>query len=152
MEEEKNNHKIAGDSHAEENPAGEDHAGEHHKGSPKKDEKTVTLKEADYLGLLEEAKKGKDGWDKMLRNQADLENTRKRIEKEKQEFIKKVPLEMLVLETDSPFLSPDKKFPNEPKNIKIIVEFIASLLHCSTDRLAKETTENARRLFKISNF
>ncbi len=54
----------------------------------KKEEKTVTLKEAEYLALLEEVKKGKDSWDKMLRNQADLENTRKRLDREKQEFIK----------------------------------------------------------------
>jgi molecular chaperone GrpE len=54
----------------------------------KKEEKTVTLKEAEYLGLLEEVKKGKDSWDKMLRNQADLENTRKRLEREKQDFVK----------------------------------------------------------------
>ncbi|MDD5465200.1 MAG: nucleotide exchange factor GrpE [Candidatus Omnitrophica bacterium] len=53
-----------------------------------KEEKTVTLKEAEYLALLEEVKKGKDSWDKMLRNQADLENTRKRLDREKQEFIK----------------------------------------------------------------
>ncbi|MCK9431623.1 MAG: nucleotide exchange factor GrpE [Candidatus Omnitrophica bacterium] len=78
MEEEKNNHKTP-----EEHPAEE-----HHKSNPKKEEKTVTLNESEYLGLLEEVKKGRDGWDKMLRNQADLENARKRIEKEKQEFIK----------------------------------------------------------------
>ena len=58
------------------------------KNSQEKEEKVVTLKQAEYLGLLEEAKKGKDGWDKMLRNQADLENTRKRLDREKQEFVK----------------------------------------------------------------
>jgi molecular chaperone GrpE len=53
-----------------------------------KEEKIVTLKETEYLGLLDEVKKGKDSWDKMLRNQADLENTRKRLDREKQEFVK----------------------------------------------------------------
>ena len=52
------------------------------------EEKLVTLKESEYLGLLDEAKRSKDSQDKMLRNQADLENTRKRIDREKQEFIK----------------------------------------------------------------
>ncbi len=61
---------------------------EEQKNNQKKEEKTVTLKEPEYLALLEEAKKGKESWDKMLRNQADLENTRKRLEREKQEFIK----------------------------------------------------------------
>jgi len=53
-----------------------------------KEDKTVTLKESEYLALLEEAKKGKDSQDKMLRNLADLENTRKRLEREKQDFLK----------------------------------------------------------------
>jgi len=52
------------------------------------EEKIITLKESEYLALLEESKKGKESQDKMLRNQADLENTRKRIDREKQEFIK----------------------------------------------------------------
>ena len=58
------------------------------KGNQEKEDKVVILKQAEYLGLLEEVKKGKDGWDKMLRNQADLENTRKRLDREKQEFVK----------------------------------------------------------------
>ncbi len=59
-----------------------------HQKNQEKEEKIITLKQAEYLGLLEEVKKGKDGWDKMLRNQADLENTRKRLDREKQEFVK----------------------------------------------------------------
>lgn len=79
--------------------------------------------------------------------------------KEKQEFIKSVPLEMLVLETDSPFLSPrlrpaigvtTARQSNEPKNIAVIAEFIAKLLNCSIASLTKQTTENARVLFKVS--
>ena len=58
------------------------------KDNQKKEEKVITLKESEYLGLLAEVKKGLDGWDKMLRNQADLENTRKRLDREKQEFVK----------------------------------------------------------------
>ena len=75
--------------------------------------------------------------------------------KEKQEFIKTIPLEMLVFETDSPFLNPEplrkkeRGTNNEPKNIKIIAEYIASLLHCSTDSLSKQATENARKLFNL---
>ncbi len=69
--------------------------------------------------------------------------------KEKRPFIKMVPLNMLVLETDSPYLSPTKQFPNEPKNIILIAEFVAKLKEISIDEVAKVTTENARKLFKI---
>jgi len=51
-------------------------------------EKSVTIKESEYLQLKEEALKAKEYWDKMLRMQADLENNRKRMEKDKQDFVK----------------------------------------------------------------
>lgn len=70
--------------------------------------------------------------------------------KEKQEWIKTVPLEMLVLETDSPLLSPFRKFPNEPKNIPFIAEFVSKLLNCQIDKIMKQTTTNAKILFGIS--
>lgn len=54
----------------------------------KKEEKLVTLKEAEYLKLKEEADKAKELWDKLLRLQADFDNTRKRLEREKQDFAK----------------------------------------------------------------
>lgn len=73
---------------------------------------------------------------------------------DKQEFIKMVPSEMLVLETDAPFLLPEplrseKKFPNEPKNLKLICEYTAGLLSVSPDKLASITTENSKRLFRL---
>ncbi|MDD2689355.1 MAG: nucleotide exchange factor GrpE [Candidatus Omnitrophica bacterium] len=54
----------------------------------KPEEKTVILKEAEYLKLKEDADKAGEYWDKILRLQADFENTRKRLEKDKQEFVK----------------------------------------------------------------
>lgn len=50
--------------------------------------KTVTLKEPEYLKLKEEADKAKEYWERLLRLQADFENTRKRLDKEKQDFFK----------------------------------------------------------------
>jgi len=82
--------------------------------------------------------------------------------KEKQNFIKTVPLEMLVLETDSPFLIPRLKNTrlrkttarqsNEPKNIPLIAEFVAKLKGVSINRLIEKTTENAQVLFKVRPF
>ena len=54
----------------------------------KEPEKTVTLKETEYLVLKEQADKAKEYWDKILRLQAEFENTRKRIEKEKNDYTK----------------------------------------------------------------
>lgn len=53
-----------------------------------KEEKVITLKESEHLKLKEEADKAKEYWDRLLRLQADFDNTRKRIEREKQDFAK----------------------------------------------------------------
>ncbi|TAN59406.1 nucleotide exchange factor GrpE [bacterium] len=52
------------------------------------EEKTITLKESEYSKLKEEAEKATEHWDKLLRLQADFENTRKRLDREKQDFVK----------------------------------------------------------------
>lgn len=53
-----------------------------------KEEKIITLKETEYLKLKEEAAKAIEYWDRILRLQADSENARKRLEREKQDFVK----------------------------------------------------------------
>jgi molecular chaperone GrpE len=50
--------------------------------------KIVSLKESEYLKLKEEAEKAKEYWERILRLQADFENMRKRLEREKADFIK----------------------------------------------------------------
>lgn len=74
--------------------------------------------------------------------------------KRKQRFIREVPLSMLVLETDAPFLTPEpvrfeKQFPNEPKNITLVREFVSKLKETDVNLIEKTTTENAQRLFGI---
>ena len=54
----------------------------------KKEGKEVILQESEYLKLKEDADKAAEFADKILRLQADYENTRKRIEREKQDFVK----------------------------------------------------------------
>lgn len=69
----------------------------------------------------------------------------------KQRFIKVVPLEMLVLETDSPYLSPFRKFPNEPANIPFIAKFIAELKGIEVKKVEDQTSANAKKLFDFGN-
>ncbi len=52
------------------------------------EEKTVVIKETEFLQLKEEAASAKEYWDKLLRLQADFENTRKRLERDREEFVK----------------------------------------------------------------
>ena len=67
-------------------------------------EKLVTIPEAEYAQLKEEAKKANEYWDWLLRLQADFDNIRKRFEKDKQEFTKfaneGIILELLIILDD----------------------------------------------------
>lgn len=60
-----------------------------------------------------------------------------------------VPLERVVLETDSPYLAPVPRRGkrNESSYIPFIAQKLAEIYGCSVEEVAAVTTENARRLF-----
>jgi len=64
---------------------------------------------------------------------------------------RQVPLEKLLLETDSPFLTPRplRGKVNEPKNIVLIAEFLADLRQQDLDVIGASSTSNAKQLFGI---
>jgi TatD DNase family protein len=64
-------------------------------------------------------------------------------------LFKKIPIERLLLETDSPYLAPEpvRGTRNEPKNVKILAEFQARLLGLPTEAFIAETYKNAQCLF-----
>jgi TatD DNase family protein len=67
------------------------------------------------------------------------------------EVAKIVPIDKLLIETDSPYLSPHpfRGKTNEPARVKLVAEEIAYLRDISYTELAKKTTKNAYKLFKI---
>lgn len=71
---------------------------------------------------------------------------------ELQEVVKKIPLNKLLIETDSPWLAPVpyRGKPNQPGFVREVGEFIADLKGVSVDELAKTTTANFYELFAIS--
>lgn len=73
----------------------------------------------------------------------------------KQSFIRGVPLDRLVLETDSPYILPEplrtaRKYPNTPANIPYIAETVANIHGVAVDVVAGITTQNAIKLFRLS--
>ncbi|RMA97092.1 TatD family hydrolase [Hydrogenothermus marinus] len=68
------------------------------------------------------------------------------------EIAKKVPLNRLLLETDSPFLAPQKKRgkPNKPSYIYYTRDFVANLLGLTPEELEKITDQNAKNVLKLS--
>ncbi len=71
--------------------------------------------------------------------------------KKPKEVAKSVPLDKLLLETDSPFLAPHpfRGKLNSPAKIPLIAEEIAKLRDITLEELAEATTDNAQRLFKL---
>lgn len=64
-------------------------------------------------------------------------------------IVKDIPLDMIVLETDSPYLAPTpfRGKRNESAYCKIVAEKIAEIKNITLEEVAKTTTENAKRLF-----
>lgn len=71
--------------------------------------------------------------------------------KELQEVVKKIPLNKLLIETDSPWLAPVpyRGKANQPGYVREVGEFIARLRGISVEELARATTENFYTLFAI---
>ncbi len=67
------------------------------------------------------------------------------------EVYRMIPSNKLLLETDSPFLTPTpyRGKINEPKRLSAVAEFLAELRGESREDLAQATTANARQLFGI---
>ena len=63
--------------------------------------------------------------------------------------IKDVPLSSILIETDSPFLSPEpfRGKLNEPSYIKYIIDYLSGFFNISKDVIIKETDDNFYKLF-----
>ena len=70
---------------------------------------------------------------------------------ETRDLLKYIPLEKLLLETDSPYLIPKsiKGSRNEPKNLKVILKAISEAIGVEPQKVAKQTTKNFKDLFRL---
>lgn len=71
---------------------------------------------------------------------------------EARDVCKFVPLDRILIETDSPFLTPVpfRGKPNEPAYVRLVAEAMAKVKGISFDEVASCTTENAKDLFALS--
>ncbi len=71
------------------------------------------------------------------------------------DLVKNIPLNRLLIETDSPYLIPRNLKPkpktrrNEPKYLPHIADFIAQQINLSVDELVAITTENSKGFFNL---
>ena len=68
------------------------------------------------------------------------------------EVAKKLPLDRLLVETDSPFLSPMpfRGKTNEPSRVRYVAEKLAEIFNSNIEHIADVTTTNARALFNLA--
>ena len=69
-------------------------------------------------------------------------------------FLKDLPLDRILFETDAPYLSPEplRGRQNEPRNVRLTMERVAKEIGIDSAELERISTENARRFyFKIKD-
>ena len=66
-------------------------------------------------------------------------------------FINEIPLEHIVLETDAPYLAPApfRGKRNNPEYLKLVAEKMAEIYGVSLEVIARVTSENSKKLFKV---
>lgn len=71
--------------------------------------------------------------------------------KNAEEIIKMVPNDKILIETDSPYLSPEpnRGKRNDSRNVKYIAEKIAEVKKVSLEEIAEITYKNAKAIYKI---
>jgi TatD DNase family protein len=71
--------------------------------------------------------------------------------KELREIVAETPLDQIVLETDSPYMTPEphRGKPNKPAYIPFINNALAATKRISAEESATATTANARRFFRL---
>lgn len=67
------------------------------------------------------------------------------------EVVRKIPLNRVLVETDSPYLTPVpyRGKRNEPAYVRLVADTVANLRSMSLEDVARVTTENAQSLFNI---
>ena len=73
--------------------------------------------------------------------------------KKTREVAKEIPLEYLLIETDSPYMAPEphRGTRNDSRNVKYIAEKIANVKEMSLEDIAKITYKNAMKIFEITD-
>lgn len=72
--------------------------------------------------------------------------------KNAEEIVNIIPLDRMLIETDSPYLAPEpvRGTRNDSRNVKYIAQKIAEFKGVPVEEIAKNTYENAKRIFNIS--
>ena len=73
--------------------------------------------------------------------------------KKLKEVVEYLDMKNILLETDSPYLSPEplRGTKNEPYNVKYVAEFLANIKEISVEKVEEITSKNAISQFDLNN-
>lgn len=99
-----------------------------------------------YSGSLETAKTLIDRFYIGISGTVTFKNAKKLIE-----VVKEIPLERIVIETDSPYLAPEpfRGKRNQPDYVEYVAKKIAEIKGIEMEQVIRVTTENAKKLYNI---
>ena len=65
--------------------------------------------------------------------------------------VQEVPLNKILIETDSPYLSPEpyRGSRNDPSKVEFVAKKISEIKELNLEEIAKKTTENAKKIYNI---
>jgi len=68
-----------------------------------------------------------------------------------EDAINEVPLDKILIETDSPYLSPEpfRGKRNDSRNVKLVAQKIAEIKQMSIEKISEITYKNAKKIYKI---
>lgn len=69
--------------------------------------------------------------------------------KNSKKIVKNAPIEQLITETDSPFLSPYPGKVNMPQNVKIVLEKMSEIRKESIEEIDKNIIDNCKNIFNV---
>jgi TatD DNase family protein len=70
---------------------------------------------------------------------------------QKQKLVRQLPLENLLLETDSPVLGPNRQDRNEPVNVLVALQAIAELKDIPVQEVRLAVSQNFELLYGVLN-
>lgn len=67
------------------------------------------------------------------------------------EMAKQIPLERLLIETDSPYLAPvpNRGKRNDPTNVRYVADMLSNLKEIQIDKIIENSRENTVKLFSL---
>ena len=65
------------------------------------------------------------------------------------ETVRALPLDRMLIETDAPYLSPQRGRRNEPAHVALVAAQVAELVRTTPSRVAETTWQNSKMLFRL---